>query len=205
MVTNLLKGNTKDIPKMSPEKMLKVASTKEPEFKKAYMLAKRVLANSTPEVKNEKVLNLSAMSVALKATIAKKTGRDMMVATKDILKNLIKSYRKKRDESKPSQREMPPEHKAELVLGWVSFSLILSLVGVLYVKLIPIMVSLLPKAVGLISNISIPNMTPMFKGFIDYLKNWDLASASPTEIGGWVILTTMAGAGLMAYLTSARR
>ena len=206
MVTNLLKGNTKNIPKMSTEKMLKVASSKEPEFKKAYMLAKRVLANSTPEVKNEKILNLSAMGVALKATISKKSGRDIMVSTKDILKNLIKSYRKKRDESKPTnQQPVPDEHKAELVLGWVSFSLILSIVAVLYVKLIPVIVSLLPKVISLISNLSIPNIAPMFKRFTDYLLNWDLASASPTEIGGWVILTTIAGAALMGYLKSARR
>ena len=133
ILPKIMKGDIKDIPKVSSDKILKLGAKLNPEFKKSYILAKRVLDNSTPEVKGEMV-NIAALGIASRASlsVAKDVGADIMTSTKEGIKEHIKAYRKSKEKSKENRTNMPSEHYAESVFGWVGIAGLMATVGTVY-------------------------------------------------------------------------
>ena len=212
--SKLVKGNTAGMKVTPPDKLIKLGSKSNPNFKKSYMLAKRVLDNSAPEVKNKKVIEYAAIGIASRATVevARDVGKDIVASTKDGVKRFIKTYRKNRDSQKPDM-EMPAEHHASMVLGSVGLLASLSVIVYTYTKLLlPFAKDHLPGMLNHFANVTLPNardaMMDFFSGSgsgaeaVGKLKDWNIQDAPPMEVGLFAFIAVAASIGLLAFLTA---
>lgn len=133
LLPKIMKGDVKGLPKVSSEKILKMGMKLNPEFKKSYVLAKRVLDNSTPDVKGE-LIDLAALGIASRASlsVARDVGSDIMTSTKEAIKEYIKTYRRNKEKKQEAGSNMPPEHYAESVFGWIGIASLMAVVGTVY-------------------------------------------------------------------------
>jgi hypothetical protein len=211
IVLNLVKGNTKGIPEVSPDKLLKIASKRSPEFRKSYLLAKKVLANSSPEIKNNKIVELAAIGVASRAVVetTKDVSKDIIVSTKEGLKRFIKNYRKNRDGLTKSN-VMPVEHYAEATFGWVAVLGTLSIAFIAFTKLLMPLIKQLPSFLNHLVTDTLPalrhTITDFFSGTggvtdkVELIKNWDVTSAAPAEVGLFFVVGVLAAAALLRII-----
>lgn len=207
-ITNLLRGNTKGAPNVPPEKLLKAGTKANPNFRKSYLLAKKVLANSSPEIKNNKIVELAAISIASRAIIetTKDVGKDIVVSTKEGLKRFIKNYRKNRDGlTKPDK--MPVEHYAEATFGWVAVLGTLSIAVILYTKLLMPLIKQLPSFLSYLVTDTLPalknTITDLFSGTsgaAEAIKNWDVTTAAPQEVGLFFGIAVLASWALLKII-----
>ncbi|MHA1874182.1 MAG: hypothetical protein ACTSVB_08710 [Candidatus Heimdallarchaeaceae archaeon] len=209
-ILNMLKGNTKGLPKVEPDKLLKIASKGHPEFRKSYLLAKKVLANSSPEIKNNKVVELAAIGVASRAIIesSKDVGKDIIVSTKEGLKRFIKNYRKNRDGLSKSTT-MPIEHYAEATFGWIAVLGALSVAVFAYSKLLMPLIKQIPGFLSHLITDTLPYLKQTINDFFSgsgvsdtaaAIKNWDVTTAAPAELGLFVVVAVVAGSALLGIL-----
>jgi hypothetical protein len=143
MLPKIMKGETKGLPVLPADKLLKMGMKINPEFKKSYILAKRVLDNSTPDVKGEAV-DLAAIGIAARASlsVARDVGVDLTTSTKEGIKEFIVSYRKNKEKAKADRTNMPSEHYAAAIFGWVGIASLMAVVGTVYGYAIPRLVNL---------------------------------------------------------------
>lgn len=106
-----------NLPNVSTEKLVANATKRQPEFRKGYMLAKKVLANSAPDV-SEKMIELGAISIAIRATVVKT--EDFMNEIKLGVKQIIGSFRKLKGKADPDKVDLPKSHYGDAVFGWIT-------------------------------------------------------------------------------------
>jgi len=208
---NIVKGNTKNAPNVSPDKLLKIGSKANPNFRKSYLLAKKVIANSSPEIKNNKVIELAAISIASKAVIetSKDIGKDILVSTKEGIKTFIRNYRKNKEGISPPDK-MPVEHYAEATFGWIAILGTMSIITVSYTKLLMPFIKRLPDHLSWLGSTVLPKLKntiqDMFsgtEGVLKTVKDWDVTTASTPEIGLFFVIGMMASYALLAIITPA--
>ena len=128
MLPNILQGKINNIPMVSPEKVVKLAMKLNPDFKKGYILAKRVISNSAGEV-SEDIVDWTAIMLSIRASV-KKT--DFMNEIKEGLKKFIKMFRRSKLKAKPDKITIPKEHILDATFGWVTIIGGLTLVAAAY-------------------------------------------------------------------------
>ena len=205
----ILKGNIKSMPKVGPEKLLKMGASKNPEFRKSYLLAKKVLENSSPEIKNNKVVELAAIGIASNAVVdvAKDVGKDIVVSTKEGLKRFIKNYRKNRDIAKANRTDMPTEHVAEATFGWIAIIASLGIAFVAYTKLLMPLIKQIPSFLSTVVTEYIPKLAELLKdytggveGAAKSVAKWDISTAPTAQIGLFVVIAVLASITLMGII-----
>lgn len=119
MFSNALKGKIKDIPSTTPEKVVKLASKLNPEFRKGYILAKRVLENSVQGV-DKNLIDWAAIVIAIRSSL-KKGGTVFIEEVKINIKKFIKMVREASKRSKKSEKpNLPKDHIVDATFGWVA-------------------------------------------------------------------------------------
>jgi len=209
----ILKGNVSNIPTVEPEKLLKMGSNKNSEFRTSYLLAKRVLENSSPEIRNNKIIELAAIGIASSAVVqvSKGIASDIIVSTKEGLKNFIKNYRQNRDIAKANKTDMPDEHMAEATFGWIAILGSLTVAFFAYTKLLMPLIKLLPTFLTNLVTDYIPRLSKFLKDSLPSdeavkgVANWDITTATPAEIGVFVVIALLAAATLQQIIFRNRR
>ncbi len=125
IIPNILKGKVKNIPSTTPDKVVKLATKLNPEFRKGYLLARKVIANSSPQV-SEELVDWAAIAITLRASIKK--GADFMTEIKSGLKKFIKLFRRSeaKVEAQAKKTGMPKEHLVDATFGWIYIGMLLS-------------------------------------------------------------------------------
>ncbi len=209
---NLLRGNTKGMPDVPPGKLIQAGTKASPNFKKSYMLAKKVLDNTAPEIKNKKVVELAAITIAAKSTIevAKDIKKDITTSTKEKLKQFVKNYRKNRDGVKPKSG-MPVEHYAEATFGWIAIIAGLTAASVISVKLVQL-AGKIPNALANLTDY-IPKAGEAVRDFTSGAADkaaevsnfdFDISSAPVEQIGILAVIAMIAGGILMRIIIPKR-
>jgi len=120
MIPNLVRGKTKDMPSTSLDKVVKVGTRINPDFRKGYVLAKKVISNTIPGA-SEKYVDGAAVMIAARAALKAKDSGEFMNETKFGIKSFIKLFRK--SSSKADKAKLPPEHYVDATIGWVVITL----------------------------------------------------------------------------------
>lgn len=123
LLPKLLKGKMKELPDVSNDKIMRFATRLNPDFKKSYILSKKVLANSSPEV-SAKFIDLGAMIVAVRSSMSKEGVQE---ATRKHLPTFVKLFRRIKESSKPKDPNLPQEYYTDAVFGW---SVIIGVMGI---------------------------------------------------------------------------
>ena len=127
-------GKKTNIPNISTEKLISKATKQQPEFRKGYMLAKKVLANSAPDV-SEKMIELGAISIAIRTTVVKT--EDFMNEIKLGVRQVIGAFRKLRGKSNPDKVGLPKTHFSDAVFGWITIGMSTVIIAALLKDLSP--------------------------------------------------------------------
>ena len=126
----LFQGTAK-VPRMTIDRALKMGRKIDPQFPKAYALAKRVLNNSIKaKGLSEEHLNWAAMTVVIRAKTL--PGKDLMGKTKEVLMSVIPLFRKALRKAQETTLNIPPQHRVEAVFGLVSLFLLTTILGFFY-------------------------------------------------------------------------
>ncbi len=117
MLPKILKGDIKDAPATTVDKIVRIGMKLHPEFRKGYVLAKKVIGNSSPGV-SEAHVDLAAITVAIGAAL-KKGGSVFMDEVKIGIKKFIKLFRRSKTKAKPDKAGLPKEHIIDATFGWI--------------------------------------------------------------------------------------
>ena len=196
IIPNIIKGKAKNIPNSSPEKIVKLATKLNPEFRKGYVLAKKVIANSSPDVSSD-LVDWAAIMVAVRASL-KKGASTFMEEVKHGLKLTMKLFRRTSQKAK-----MPREHIVDATFGWTYILICLSALAYLI------------KEAGYIGTKVWNFIVPLYKSGASKLAGIDQAAAKQaaedwttatvettkefaTDYGPWIGITLV----IVAYLYS---
>jgi len=128
-LTRFFKGNVK-VPTVTMDRALKIGKKIDPQFVRAFALAKRVISNSIKEDINEKQLDWTAMTVVIKAKTL--PGKDLMAKTKDVLLTIVPMVRRGVRKAKQTTMNIPPQHRVEAVFGLLGIFTLITVIGFLY-------------------------------------------------------------------------
>ena len=211
-IIRILKGNMSNMPTADPEKLLKMGSSKNSEFRTSYLLAKRVLENSSPEIRNNKIIELAAIGIASNAVVqvSKGIATDIIVSTKEGLKKFIKNYRQNKEIAKANKTDMPEEHVAEATFGWIAIIGSLSVAFFAYTKILMPLIKQLPSFLSNVVTDYIPKLTGVIKDYspsettAKAIKDFDISDAissgSYGEIGFFVVIALIASMTLKSII-----
>ena len=122
IITNISNGNVRNIPKVSNDKIVKYGTKLNPEFRKGYDLAYKVISNSSPDI-SAKVSSISATAVCIRAALTSPS--NFMTGVKDGIKLLIKLFRKLKPKPDSNKPTMPKPHLLDAIFGWIAMLLVL--------------------------------------------------------------------------------
>jgi hypothetical protein len=130
--TRFIRGNLK-IPSLDANRVAKIGNKLDPEFYKSFELAKKVLANSIPELKkNERLIAWGAITIVAKG-ILMKGGQGLIYGTKQALKFLIPKLRQTMKKASTSTLKVPREHMFQVAFGTFMVMLISVGIGAAYI------------------------------------------------------------------------
>jgi len=188
LIPKIIQGSVEKIPTTSIDKIVKMGTKLNPEFRKGYMLAKQVISNSEPAV-SEPFIDGAALTVAIRASL-KGTG-NFMIEVKNGIKSFIKLFR--RSKMKAKKEKLPPEHMVDATIGWVIISLFLLILTTIVTgiithseKLNKFIVLLSKNIYAKISGIDSQTLDQSIEDWS--AAAWETAKEQAVDNGAWIAL-----------------